>query len=236
MSTDLQSCDQEPIRIPGHIQPQGFLLSIDRKSTELLRISANVGEFVDVDPLALLGKTLEAAGLLTPALLKEVLSREPKAQMPRTHGITQFKSGSFLVISHLSGDERVIEFEFVDPAFEGSLDLLYPDMRAAVETLRKMKLYDALLPKIVKGASITQAYQYVATGAAEVGFVAQSQVIAEQGGSRWVVPKAFHSPIDQQAILLKTGENNAAARAFLAFLKTPKAAAIIKRYGYEVRP
>ncbi|ALM87328.1 ATP-binding protein [Bordetella sp. N] len=136
MTTDLQSCDQEPIRIPGHIQPQGFLLSIDRKSTELLRISANIGEFVDVDPLASLGKTLEAAGLLTPALLKEVLSREPKAQMPRTHGITQFKSGSFLVISHLSGDERVIEFEFVDPAFEGSLDLLYPDMRAAVETLQ----------------------------------------------------------------------------------------------------
>lgn len=111
-----------------------------------------------------------------------------------------------------------------------------PYGEAAVETLRKMKLYDALLPKIVKGASITQAYQYVATGAAEVGFVAQSQVIAEQGGSRWVVPKTFHSPIDQQAILLKTGENNAAAKAFLAFLKTPKAAAIIKRYGYEVRP
>ena len=63
-----------------------------------------------------------------------------------------------------------------------------------------------------------------------------SAVIAEQGGSRWVVPKTFHSPIDQQAILLKTGENNAAAKAFLAFLKTPKAAAIIKRYGYEVRP
>lgn len=111
-----------------------------------------------------------------------------------------------------------------------------PYGEAAVETLRKMKLYDALLPRIVKGASITQAYQYVATGAAELGFVAQSQVIGEQGGSRWVVPKTFHDPIDQQAILLKTGENNPAAKAFLAFLKSPKAAAIIKRYGYETRP
>ena len=51
----------------------------------------------------------------------------------------------------------------------------------------------------------------------------------------WIVPAAQHAPIDQQAILLKTGENSDAAKAFLAFLKGPKAKAVIKRYGYEVR-
>jgi molybdate transport system substrate-binding protein len=65
--------------------------------------------------------------------------------------------------------------------------------------------------------------------------VALSQVINEPGGSRWLVPAADHTPIEQQAVLLKTGEKNEAARAFLTFLKSPAAKAIIKRYGYEVR-
>jgi molybdate transport system substrate-binding protein len=106
---------------------------------------------------------------------------------------------------------------------------------AAVQTMQKRGLYETLKPKIVQGASIAQAHQFVATGAAEIGFVAQSQVIDKKGGSRWVVPAADHSAIDQQAILLKTGADNPAARAFLNFLKTPAAIAIIKRYGYEVR-
>jgi len=110
-----------------------------------------------------------------------------------------------------------------------------PYGQAAVETLTKLKLYDTLKPKIVQGSSITQAFQYVQTGAAEVGFVALSQVINEQGGSRWVVPTSNHTPIDQQAVLLKTGANSEAAKAFLAFLKSKDAKAIIKRYGYEVR-
>jgi molybdate transport system substrate-binding protein len=110
-----------------------------------------------------------------------------------------------------------------------------PYGQAAVETLTRLKLYDPLKPKIVTGASITQAYQYVQTGAAELGFVALSQVIDQPGGSRWLVPAADHAPIDQQAVLLKTGADNAAAKAFLRFLKGNNARAIIKRYGYEVR-
>jgi len=110
-----------------------------------------------------------------------------------------------------------------------------PYGQAAVETLQKLKLYDKVKPKLVTGTSITQAYQFVSTGAAELGFVALSQVADEKGGSRWLVPSSDHTPIDQQAILLKTGQDNVAAKAFLAFLKGPKARAIIKRYGYEVR-
>ncbi len=106
---------------------------------------------------------------------------------------------------------------------------------AAVQTLTKLKLYDVLQPKIVKGTSITQAYQFVQTGAAELGFVALSQVIDQTGGSRWIVPKADHEPIVQQAVLLKTGENDPDAKAFVAFLKGPEARKIIKRYGYEIK-
>ena len=110
-----------------------------------------------------------------------------------------------------------------------------PYGQAAVETLVKRRLYDTLKHRIVTGSSITQAFQYVQTGAAELGLVALSQVIDEKGGSRWVVPATDHTPIDQQAVLLKTGADNAAAKAFMAFLKGPEAKAIIRRYGYEVR-
>jgi len=109
-----------------------------------------------------------------------------------------------------------------------------PYGEAAIETLKTLKLYDTLQPKIVQGSNITQAYQFVETGAAELGFVALSQVINETGGSRWLVPAADHAPIEQQAVLLKTGARNPAAKAFIDFLKSPTAVAIIKKYGYEV--
>jgi molybdate transport system substrate-binding protein len=104
---------------------------------------------------------------------------------------------------------------------------------AAVESLGKLGLYDRLKPKIVQGSSIAQTFQFVQTGAAEIGFVAQSQVINRPDRSRWIVPATLHSPIDQQAVLLKTGANNPAAKAFMTFLKSPTARAIIRRYGYE---
>lgn len=108
-----------------------------------------------------------------------------------------------------------------------------PYGEAAVETLRSLKLHDRLAPKIVQGASIAQALQFARTGAAELGFVALSQVIDDRSGSRWIVPEALHTPIDQQAVLLKTGAANPAAAAFMAFLKGPQAKAIIRRYGYR---
>ena len=106
---------------------------------------------------------------------------------------------------------------------------------AAIQTLTKLGVYGPLKAKIVRGASIAQAHQFVETGAAEMGFVALSQVIDEVGGSRWLVPDALHAPIDQCAVLLFAGDKKPAARAFLAFLKGPTARTIIRRYGYTVR-
>lgn len=106
---------------------------------------------------------------------------------------------------------------------------------AAIQTMTRMGVYGALKPKVVQGASITQAYQFAATGAAELGFVALSQVINVPGGSRWLVPETLHKPIDQGAILLFTGEKNPAATAFLRFLRGPQARAIILKYGYTVK-
>lgn len=103
---------------------------------------------------------------------------------------------------------------------------------AAVETLKALGIYDALSPKIVQGANIAQAFQFVDTGNAELGFVALSQVIARQGGSRWMVPANLYSAIRQDAVLLRSGEGNEAAKAFLAFMKGPEAAKVMEKFGY----
>jgi molybdate transport system substrate-binding protein len=103
---------------------------------------------------------------------------------------------------------------------------------AAVETMKSLKLYDALKPKFVQGADITQAYQFVETGNAEVGFVALSQLAGKSEGSRWMVPQDLYQPITQGAVLLKKGEKNSAAMAFIDFLKGAEANAIIEKYGY----
>lgn len=103
---------------------------------------------------------------------------------------------------------------------------------AAVETMQKLGVYDALKGKIVEGNNIAQTFQFVDTGNAEVGFVAFSQVALKPSGSRWVVPASMHKTIAQDAVLLKTGANNEAAKAFLAFLKGPEARKVIEKYGY----
>ncbi|OPY98517.1 molybdate ABC transporter substrate-binding protein [Bradyrhizobium sacchari] len=103
---------------------------------------------------------------------------------------------------------------------------------AAVETMKSLNLYETLKPKLVESATITQAYQFVETGNAEVGFVALSQLTSSEAGSRWVVPPALYNPIRQDAVLLKTGAGNDAAGAFIAFLRDPEARVIIEKYGY----
>lgn len=105
---------------------------------------------------------------------------------------------------------------------------------AAVETLKALKIYETLQPKIVQGNNIAQAFQFIDTGNAELGFIALSQLAGNPGGSRWLVPQALYTPIRQDAVLLKKGAANEAATAFIAFLKGPEARAIIEKYGYEV--
>jgi molybdate transport system substrate-binding protein len=103
---------------------------------------------------------------------------------------------------------------------------------AAVATMQKLGLYDGLKPKLVEGADITQAFQFVESGNAEVGFVALSQLTGKTGGSFWIVPQGLYPAIKQDAGLLKKGASHAAAKAFLEFLKGPEARETIAKYGY----
>jgi molybdate transport system substrate-binding protein len=105
---------------------------------------------------------------------------------------------------------------------------------AAVATLKALGLFDAIEPKIVQGSSIAQAFQFIDTRNAELGFVALSQLYGNDEGTRWLVPSNLHDPIRQDAVLLKNGADDVASKAFLAFLKGPEARAVIERYGYTL--
>jgi molybdate transport system substrate-binding protein len=106
---------------------------------------------------------------------------------------------------------------------------------AAREALQSLGLWDKLQPKIVMGQNIGQTHGLVATGAAEIGFVALSAVLSPRAGtpgSHWDVPQGLYAPIRQDAVLLASGADNPAARAFLDFLRGAEAAAVIDAFGY----
>lgn len=113
---------------------------------------------------------------------------------------------------------------------------LAPYGAAAMQVLDKQGLTAQLQPRIVTGENIAQAYQFVASGNAQLGFVALSQVM-EDGkitkGSAWVIPSNLHEPILQDAVLLAGGKDNPAATALMQYLRSDKARAVIKAYGYR---
>lgn len=109
---------------------------------------------------------------------------------------------------------------------------------AAVEAMNKLGLAAALQPKLVTGESIGQTYNFIATGNAELGFVALAQVLDGgklKSGSMWVVPAQYHAPIIQDAVILKRAANNPAAKAWMELLKTPQSKELIRSYGYAVK-
>lgn len=114
---------------------------------------------------------------------------------------------------------------------------LAPYGAAAMEVLTRLGLQESLSSKFVQGESIGQTFSFVSSGNAELGFVALSQVM-EQGqiksGSVWVVPSSLHSPLRQDAVVLKHGKGNPAATALIALLKTEKSRKVIRSFGYEL--
>ncbi|MEK8049603.1 molybdate ABC transporter substrate-binding protein [Ideonella sp. DXS22W] len=107
---------------------------------------------------------------------------------------------------------------------------------AALEVLKARGLTEAVTPRLVTADSIAQAHQFIASGNAELGFVALSQVAVPGKpvtGSVWKVPHNLYGEIRQDAVLLKPGEKSAAAKALLAYLKSAPAKVVIASYGYK---
>ena len=124
----------------------------------------------------------------------------------------------------------------LDDHAETLLGALSARERAAVEALTSLKLLDAIQPKFVMAENIAQAHQFIATGNAELGFIALSQVMKDGkfgAGSAWIVPTSLHQPIRQDVVILDKGKGKPAAEAWLKYLRGDKAKAVIKSFGYE---
>lgn len=107
---------------------------------------------------------------------------------------------------------------------------------AAVETLKTMDVFTTIKPKLVQGENIGQTFQYIHSGNAQLGFIAYAQLIKTghtKDNDYWIVEDKWHSPIQQTAVLLTRGKNNAAAIAFMRYLKSTKAKSIIQSFGYS---
>ena len=113
---------------------------------------------------------------------------------------------------------------------------LAPYGAASLETMTQLGVLQALQPKFVQGENIAQAFQFVATENAQLGFVALSQVMTNgtiAQGSAWIVPSSLHAPIRQDALLLVKGKDNPAATALMNFLQSNRSRLVIRSYGYE---
>lgn len=113
-----------------------------------------------------------------------------------------------------------------------------PYGKAAMEVLTHLALLPQIKTKLVRGDNIAQTLHFVHSGAANLGFVALSQILSlqERGikTAYWEVPEKLYSPIEQQLVLLQQGKSNPAAIAFMNFLKSQRSREIIEHLGYEV--
>ena len=114
---------------------------------------------------------------------------------------------------------------------------LAPYGKAAKETLEKLGLWELLQKRMVQGENVAQAFQFVSTGNAELGFVALSQIYRDgviEHGSAWIVPDTYHSPIRQDAAILSRAKDNVAAAEFMAYIRSEEAKSIILSFGYAI--
>jgi len=113
---------------------------------------------------------------------------------------------------------------------------LAPYGTAALQTLRSLGIEDEMTDKFVYGENVGQAYALVATGNAELGFVARSTLREPDIDNAWPVPAAHHEPVRQDVVLLNKARDSQAARAFLAFALGEDGAEIIRAFGYRPAP
>jgi molybdate transport system substrate-binding protein len=112
-----------------------------------------------------------------------------------------------------------------------------PYGRAAVEAMKHFKVYDRVSGRLVLGENISQAAQFVESGASDIGIIALSLALAppmKAAGKYWEIPVDAHPPLEQGAVILTSAKNQPAAKAFLDFLKGPEGQEIMRRYGFTL--
>lgn len=146
-----------------------------------------------------------------------------------------------LPVTHLGQYKSFDQAQFIKRLQQGHFSYLSmanpkvaPYGSAALAVVKRLSLTDMLKGKVVRGENISQAYQFVESGNAQLGFVALSQLLksAKETSSYWILPQHFYPPIEQQLVILNT---SAQANQFVRFLKTQSAKQTIELAGYRVK-
>lgn len=112
-----------------------------------------------------------------------------------------------------------------------------PYGRAAVAAMEHFKVYDQIKDKLILGENISQAAQFIESGACDIGVIALSLALAptmKARGTYWEVPAGAHPPLEQGAVILKSSTRQGAARQFLEFMKGVPGQEIMQRYGFTL--
>jgi len=103
--------------------------------------------------------------------------------------------------------------------------------------MKKAGVYEQVRSKLVLGENISQAASFVAGGAADAGVVALSLALSvnmKDKGKFAEIPADSYPPIEQGCVIVKGSNKKSAAKAFLEFVKSPKAQELLKKYGFGV--
>lgn len=215
------------------IAPMKQLMPLFEKSTghTLTLSSGSTGKFYAQIKNGAPFELLLAADDETPARL----TREGDAVQTQTYAIGKLALWS-ADATRIDGTDSILRNNAYNKLAVAN-PRLAPYGATAMQVLEKLGLAEQARKKFVMGENIGQTHQFVASGNADIGFVALSHIW--QGGrltsgSAWIVPTSFYAPIRQDAALLKQGAGNPAARALLEFMKTPQARDVIRSYGYDL--
>ena len=110
-----------------------------------------------------------------------------------------------------------------------------PYGRAAVAAMESFKVYESVKDKLILGENISQAAQFIESGACDIGVIALSLAMAPAmsgKGVYWEIPVEAYPPLEQGAVILKQSKNQEAARRFLEFLQGSQGQDIMRRYGF----
>lgn len=169
-------------------------------------------------------RKLETAEVVEPGTLYEYAVGRIVIWMPQDSRVDLAKLGWNALL-----DPQVQKIAIANPEHA-------PYGRAAVAALQKAGIYEKVKSKLVFGENISQAAQFVQSGNAQAGIVAESLAMsaAMKSGKSWEIPAEMHPAIEQAAVVLKNAKNQQAAKAFLDFVKSDAGKKILQKYGFSV--
>jgi molybdate transport system substrate-binding protein len=168
-----------------------------------------------------LGGVQDTGALYATGRIALILPKNSALQLPKTESEAR---------SNLSAQlQSVRKFAIANPEHA-------PYGRAAREALQNLGLWEQLQPKLVLGDNISQATQFVTSGAAQAGITALSLALAPevavQSRGHWLLPANLHALLKQRMVLLKSAQPG--AKALFDYLQTPAAKAVLAKYGFSV--